>query len=294
MKQRQSLYRATGFASGGSMADSEHTDLFSPLRAGALKLPHRLVLAGLPSARPLAQGLPDAAMVEFYQRRSDAALMITEPVLAGSSSVVKGPGPCLEPGGSLRQWSAFSHDVRREGGRLALQLWKGQPSTKPQELRTWAQDVGRVAAAAMNLGFEAVEWILPQGWLTQGHAVEACLPQLNAAVGSGRLALRLNLQEPASPLDPGMQAISQLCAGQLAWLRVVASRDVLRPWTQPMRQWLRALHCPLILSSDSARPEDLHVGSQNMDADALCFGTAYELNPDLPQTLRQWSARSRA
>ncbi|MEI7033734.1 alkene reductase [Streptomyces pratensis] len=98
------------------------SSLFTPLAAGALKLPNRVVMAPMTRNRAGADGVPGALMSQYYAQRATAGLIVTEGV--GVSAV--GAGPTGQPGlHTLEQvagWTKVTDAVHEAGGRIVAQL----------------------------------------------------------------------------------------------------------------------------------------------------------------------------
>ena len=70
------------------------TDLFSPLRLGAIELPNRVVMSSLTRNRAGEGNVPTDLMVEYYRQRASAGLILTEasPICAGGPWLPAYPG----------------------------------------------------------------------------------------------------------------------------------------------------------------------------------------------------------
>lgn len=106
------------------MTASENDPLFSPLTAGALELPNRIVLAPLTRSRAGQPGnVPTALNAEYYAQRASAGLILSE---ATNISQI-GTGYALTPGiytdAQIAGWRLVTDAVRAVGGRMLLQLW---------------------------------------------------------------------------------------------------------------------------------------------------------------------------
>ena len=60
------------------------TDLFSPLRLGAIEMPNRVVMSSLTRNRAGAGNVPTDLTAEYYRQRASAGLILTEasPILS--------------------------------------------------------------------------------------------------------------------------------------------------------------------------------------------------------------------
>lgn len=265
--------------------DTTEARLFQPLALGKLRLRNRVWLAGLPSGRADLEGNPTQEMRDFYNARTEAGMMITEPVIAGPGAARTPREPRLDPQCCSQGWMAFAQDLRQHGVPCAMQLWSSSPGSLRDGLRSWACEMSQASALALNLGFSVVECLLPQSWLRGGPELEALLPIMLASTGPKKLALRFNLQESLAATAPGLAIIDRLCRGQLAWLRVICSEAVVHPWNRDLTRWWQSLETPLVLPAPSCPQRTLLCDSQGIQADALTFGAAFMADPQLAQTL---------
>jgi N-ethylmaleimide reductase len=114
--------------------------LFTPLQAGAITLPNRVLLAPLTRARASAGHMPNALMAEYYAQRASAGLVITEctMILPGTSAFVSEPGVYSPE--QIAAWKVVTDAVHARGGRIFMQIWHA----------------GRAAHPALNGGAETV------------------------------------------------------------------------------------------------------------------------------------------
>lgn len=98
--------------------------LFTPLRAGALSLKNRVVMAPLTRnrARP-EDDAPVALNAEYYRQRASAGLIISE----GTQISPEGKGYAWTPGiyssAQIEGWRAVTEAVHAEGGLIVAQIW---------------------------------------------------------------------------------------------------------------------------------------------------------------------------
>lgn len=125
------------------------TTLFSPLQAGALTLPNRILMAPLTRTRAEADHVPGALMATHYAQRASAGLLIAEASMAmeGTSAFWHEPGIYSEA--QIAGWRQVTDAVHAEGGRIALQLWHGGRAAHPL-LNDGRQPVSSVARAIAN------------------------------------------------------------------------------------------------------------------------------------------------
>ena len=98
--------------------------LFDPLKAGALSLPNRIIMAPLTRSRATANTrVPTDLQVEYYTQRASAGLIISE----ATSITPRGVGYAATPGiwsdEQTEGWKKVTKSVHDAGGRIVLQLW---------------------------------------------------------------------------------------------------------------------------------------------------------------------------
>ena len=99
------------------------TDLFSPLRLGAIELPNRIVMSSLTRNRAGEVNVPTDLMVEYYRQRASAGLILTEasPVCPEGHGYPRTPG--IHSAEQIAGWKKVTDAVHAAGGRIAIQLW---------------------------------------------------------------------------------------------------------------------------------------------------------------------------
>ena len=105
--------------------------LLSPLTAGALNLPNRVLMAPLTRCRADADHNPTPLMAEYYAQRASAGLIIAEAtmVMEGNSSFWMEPG--IYSDAQVKGWKAVTDAVHAKGGQIVLQLWHGGRACHP-------------------------------------------------------------------------------------------------------------------------------------------------------------------
>ena len=98
--------------------------LFDPLKAGALSLPNRIIMAPLTRSRATPDTrVPTDLQVEYYTQRASAGLIISE----ATSVTPRGVGYAATPGiwsdEQTEGWKKVTKAVHDAGGRIVLQLW---------------------------------------------------------------------------------------------------------------------------------------------------------------------------
>lgn len=133
------------------------TVLFEPLRAGALALPNRILMAPLTRCRAEPGHLPGTLMAEHYAQRAAAGLIIAEATMVseGNSAFWKEPGIYSEA--QVAGWRQVTDAVHAAGGRIVLQLWHGGRACHP------LLNDGRQPVAPSPLAIENDEVHTPQG-----------------------------------------------------------------------------------------------------------------------------------
>jgi 2,4-dienoyl-CoA reductase-like NADH-dependent reductase (Old Yellow Enzyme family) len=98
--------------------------LFDPLKAGALELPNRIVMAPLTRTRATPDGrVPVALMVEYYRQRASAGLILTEATSVDPMGVGYPRTPGIWSDEQTEGWKPVTKAVHDAGGRIVLQLW---------------------------------------------------------------------------------------------------------------------------------------------------------------------------
>lgn len=131
------------------------TDLFSPLRLGAIELPNRVVMSSLTRNRAGAGNVPTDLMAEYYRQRASAGLILTEasPICAEGHGYPRTPG--IHTAEQIAGWKKVTDTVHAAGGRIALQLWHvgriSHPDLQPGGATPVAPSALRPAGQAMTL-----------------------------------------------------------------------------------------------------------------------------------------------
>jgi len=131
------------------------TDLFSPLRLGAIELPNRVVMSSLTRNRAGAGNVPTDLTVEYYRQRASAGLILTEasPVCPEAHGYPRTPG--IHTDEQIAGWRKVTDAVHAAGGRIALQLWHvgriSHPDLQPDGALPVAPSALRPAGQAITL-----------------------------------------------------------------------------------------------------------------------------------------------
>jgi len=98
-------------------------ELFQSVSVGALELPNRIVMAPLTRGRAGAARIPNDLMVEYYQQRATAGLIITEATQISPQGAGWVDSPGIHEPPHVAGWQRVTEAVHAEGGRVFLQLW---------------------------------------------------------------------------------------------------------------------------------------------------------------------------
>ncbi len=96
--------------------------LFQPLRAGAIQLPNRIVMAPLTRMRCATANAPAAINAEYYAQRASAGLIISEgtAISAQAQGYPNAPGIYTEE--QIAGWRRVTEAVHSRGGRIFMQI----------------------------------------------------------------------------------------------------------------------------------------------------------------------------
>ena len=98
--------------------------LFDPLKAGALQLPNRIIMAPLTRSRATPDTrVPTPLQVEYYTQRASAGLIISEATSVRAMGVGYAATPGIWSDEQTEGWKAVTEAVHKAGGRMVLQLW---------------------------------------------------------------------------------------------------------------------------------------------------------------------------
>ena len=99
------------------------TSLFDPLRAGALSLKNRIVLAPLTRCRSSAGRVPNDLMRDYYVQRASAGLILSEATSVCAMGVGYPDTPGIWSDEHVAGWKRITDAVHSAGGTMLLQLW---------------------------------------------------------------------------------------------------------------------------------------------------------------------------
>ena len=120
--------------------------LFTPLKAGALALSNRMLMAPLTRARSDLAHMPNALMAQYYAQRASAGLIVTEctMIAPGTSAFVTEPG--IYSPEQVEAWRVVTDAVHAAGGKIVMQIWHAGRAAHPA-LNDGAQNVAPSAVA---------------------------------------------------------------------------------------------------------------------------------------------------
>lgn len=105
--------------------------LFSPLQAGSLSLPNRIVMAPLTRGRAGKERIPNDLMMEYYALRAEAGLIITEATQISEQAAGWDESPGIHTTAQVQGWQKITEAVHRKGGLIVLQLWHTGRASHP-------------------------------------------------------------------------------------------------------------------------------------------------------------------
>lgn len=99
------------------------SDLFSPVKLGAISLKNRMVMAPLTRNRSGEGGVPQAINATYYEQRASAGLIISEatPISAMAHGYPALPG--IYNDAQVAGWKQVTDAVHAKGGKIVIQLW---------------------------------------------------------------------------------------------------------------------------------------------------------------------------
>ncbi|AQS89399.1 alkene reductase [Neoasaia chiangmaiensis] len=98
--------------------------LFTPFRAGALSLDHRVVMAPLTRMRSEPGDKAGALMREYYtQRTSHGGLIVSEATPVAREGYGYAGAPGIYDDAQIEGWRTVTDAVHAGGGRIVMQLW---------------------------------------------------------------------------------------------------------------------------------------------------------------------------
>ena len=125
------------------------TTLFTPLQAGDIRLPNRIVMAPLTRVRAGSSHIPTDMMVDYYSQRASSGLIMTECTMVDAHACAFiGEGGIYSPG-HVAGWTRVTDAVHAKSGRIFMQIW--HPGRAAQSLlNEGEQPVSSSATAIRN------------------------------------------------------------------------------------------------------------------------------------------------
>ncbi len=99
------------------------TDLFTPLKLGAITLPNRIIMAPLTRSRAGTSRVPNSLMAEYYTQRASAGFIISEATSVTPMGVGYADTPGIWSKEQVAGWKKITDSVHKAGGLMFLQLW---------------------------------------------------------------------------------------------------------------------------------------------------------------------------
>lgn len=97
--------------------------LFEPLKAGALHLPNRIIMAPLTRCRASEGRIPNDLMAEYYAQRSTFGMIMTEATSVDAMGVGYPNTPGIWSDEQTAGWKRIVDGVHDKGGTILCQLW---------------------------------------------------------------------------------------------------------------------------------------------------------------------------
>lgn len=99
------------------------TTLLTPLQAGDIHLPNRIVMAPLTRARAGTTHIPNDMMVDYYAQRASSGLIMTECTMVDAHACAFiGEGGIYSPA-HVAGWTRVTDAVHDRGGHIFMQIW---------------------------------------------------------------------------------------------------------------------------------------------------------------------------
>lgn len=98
------------------------TALFKPFQLGGMTLTNRMVMAPMTRNRASSKGLVTAMMVEYYQQRASAGLIISESISVSAQGIGYPKTPGLYTENQVESWKPLVAAVHAKGGHIFAQL----------------------------------------------------------------------------------------------------------------------------------------------------------------------------
>ena len=275
------------------------TDLFSPIKLGALDLKNRMMMAPLTRNRAGEGGVPQTLNVTYYAQRATAGLIVTEatPISPMAHGYPMLPG--IYTKAQVAGWRQVTDAVHEKGGKIVLQLWHvgriSHPSLlngalpvapsaiKPtgkaftyqglvdyvepraleaSELPAIIQDYAHASQCAMDAGFDGVEIHAANGYLLDQFLRDGTNKRTDNYGGSIENRLRLLLE------------VTQAVVGIIGADRVGVRLSPVNPFNDMHDSSPQALFNAVTEALNPFNLAYLHVIEGGMGGDAVDFDFA--------------------
>lgn len=98
-------------------------NLFTPLHAGEILLPNRIVMSALTRSRAGRAHIPNEMMAEYYSQRASAGAIMTEATMIARDGCAFTAEGGLFDEACVAGWRRVTDAVHGRGGRILVQLW---------------------------------------------------------------------------------------------------------------------------------------------------------------------------
>src|SRR5690348_12656265 len=99
------------------------SNLFTPVRIGAVTLDNRIVMAPMTRNRAGEGNVPTELMARHYAQRASAGLIVTEATQVAPEGVGYPNTPGIHTDAQTKGWRRVTDAVHAKGGKIFLQLW---------------------------------------------------------------------------------------------------------------------------------------------------------------------------
>jgi N-ethylmaleimide reductase len=97
--------------------------LFTPLQAGDIFLPNRIVMSPLTRARAGTTHIPNDMMVDYYSQRASSGLIMTECTMVDAHACAFIGEGGIYSAAHVDGWKRVTDAVHAKGGRIVMQIW---------------------------------------------------------------------------------------------------------------------------------------------------------------------------
>jgi 2,4-dienoyl-CoA reductase-like NADH-dependent reductase (Old Yellow Enzyme family) len=97
--------------------------LFTPLQAGAFRIPNRIIMAPLTRCRAAEGRVPNRIMADYYAQRASFGMILSEATSVCPMGVGYPDTPGIWSEAQVAGWREVTREVHEAGGTILLQLW---------------------------------------------------------------------------------------------------------------------------------------------------------------------------